>query len=531
MSTAIAPGLPLKVKWTDYIPVLPQPKQLAFLMLPHREAFFGGAAGGGKSWALLMAALQWVDIPGYSALLIRKTFSQLSQPGALISDSHLWLDETDAKWNNSLHQWRFPSGATLSFGYMDSYFDRFRYQGAAWQFIGVDEAVQLEESAYRYLASRIRKPVCPLHHKKGFDPECRTCKSVYALSKVPTRLRAASNPPALGQGEWVKERFRVKEVDGIYRGTHPTRAFIPSLLTDNQGLDQEDYAARLEELDPVTRAQLLKGDWSIKTEGRFKPSWFKGRTWSRSTQDTWLVGSEGLTRRSSHPEDPDYLTGRFVGLNAAVKRDSNRKFPEVYHTGELFFFIMTDPAATQKEGPGDADIWLRKAPAWTAFGCFALTPRNDLLILDFVRFQKEIPDVIRGLHGFVRRCVRKGRTPQFIGVEANGVGKGVFQQLQRDGLPVIDCTRHTHDKFIYATPAMNRAAYGQIYLPAPDMPDCEWMEAFQSELFSYVGHPNLDVCDQIDVLAHACQFAHTRAVMSEQQQPATGDLDDMIGVF
>ena len=104
------------IKWSDYIPHKPTSKQIAFLLLDsYREAFYGGAAGGGKSDALLMAALQYVDNQFYNAIIFRKTFTDLKLPSALISRSFEWLDQTDAKWNGSDHKWSFPSGATRCF--------------------------------------------------------------------------------------------------------------------------------------------------------------------------------------------------------------------------------------------------------------------------------------------------------------------------------------------------------------------------------------------------------------------------------
>ena len=126
----------LTPRLTKYIPHLPTSKQTAFLLLQGREALYGGAAGGGKSDALLMAALQYVDIPGYAAILFRRTFRDLALPGALMTRAESWLTGTDARWNDEEKTWHFPSGATITFGYLEAEKDKFRYQSAEFQFIG-----------------------------------------------------------------------------------------------------------------------------------------------------------------------------------------------------------------------------------------------------------------------------------------------------------------------------------------------------------------------------------------------------------
>ena len=79
-----------------WIPHEPTPKQAEFLLMPDLEVLFGGSAGGGKSDALLMAALQYVDVPGYAAILFRRTYTDLSLPGALMDRAHEWLQGTKA---------------------------------------------------------------------------------------------------------------------------------------------------------------------------------------------------------------------------------------------------------------------------------------------------------------------------------------------------------------------------------------------------------------------------------------------------
>lgn len=258
---------PTQIKWTKYIPHTPHLKQHAFLWLHCQEALFGGAAGGGKSDALLMAALQWVDTPGYAAILFRRTFADLSLPGAVMSRAEEWLAHTDAKWNDNKKTWTFPSGATLTFGYLQHTKDKFRYQGAEFQYIGFDEVTQFPEEDYKYLFSRLRRPSLPEGEAEDDD---RRRAIVRALSGVPLRMRAATNPGGEGH-RWVKRRFIDKEPeipgDPESEREAQERIFISSLLEDNPSLDMREYEASLRQLDPITQAQLRHGDWNIRQPG------------------------------------------------------------------------------------------------------------------------------------------------------------------------------------------------------------------------------------------------------------------------
>ena len=226
-------------KMTKYIPHTPTFRQWAFLLLDCKEALFGGAAGGGKSDALLMAALQYVDQLHYAALLLRRTYADLSKPGALLPRSHEWLQGTDAHWHGIDRQWRFPSGAILDFGYLNKDQDKYKYQSSEYQFIGFDELTQFELGWYRYLFSRARR-------LRG--------------STVPVRMRAGSNPGGVGH-DWVYDRFFIA-------GPSKGRVFIPARLEDNHYLDEEEYRESLSELDPITQMQLEHGDWTVRPPGQ-----------------------------------------------------------------------------------------------------------------------------------------------------------------------------------------------------------------------------------------------------------------------
>lgn len=267
-------------------------KQVDFITYMGDEAFYGGAAGGGKSESLLVAALQYIHVKGYAALLLRRSFAELSKPGALMDRAEEWLTPHKPRvhWNRETRTWRFPSGATLSFGYLDSENDKYQYNSAEFQFVGFDESTQFTETQYTYLFSRLRR---------------------LAGVNIPIRMRSASNPGGEGHG-WVKKRF----VDP----TSPERPFFPAKLEDNPSLDEAAYDKSLERLDPITRAQLRHGDWSDYRGGFFDSNWFRQRqllAWpddlhcmvrfwdlagtkpKKGTDPDWTVGTLGGFRRSN----------------------------------------------------------------------------------------------------------------------------------------------------------------------------------------------------------------------------------------
>ena len=263
-------------KWSKYIPHKPTVKQQAFLWLDAFEVFYGGAVGGGKSDALLMAALQYVDIPGYNALLIRDTYTNLVKPEGLLTRAHEWLHNSDAHWKGDQKQYIFPSGATISFSYLDGPQDHFNHMGAAYQFVGIDEIVSIRENQATFLFSRMRSREADSYRedlKILYDYTEEEIERFYQqYNSIPLRFRAASNPPLaeqIARGEWVKKRY-------VTKATREDRIFIPAGLDDNPHLNKAKYVKSLNRLDPITRAQLLEGDWNIKVKGRmFDRSWFK----------------------------------------------------------------------------------------------------------------------------------------------------------------------------------------------------------------------------------------------------------------
>ena len=236
--------------WIGDLGYSPHPKQQRFLLhADTREVFYGGAGGGGKSQALWFAALQYVTVPGYAALILRRTYADLALPQSLMHRSLEYLADTRAVWNETKKRWTFPGGATITFGYVDAERDKFRYRSAEFQFIGFDELTDFSESQYTFLFTRLRR-------RTGVE--------------VPLRMRSASNPGGPGH-DWVKRRF----VDP--RTREPKRVFVPATMDDNPSLDQEGYEESLDNTDALTREQIRRGNWDAVEGGRFKKEWFLHR--------------------------------------------------------------------------------------------------------------------------------------------------------------------------------------------------------------------------------------------------------------
>jgi hypothetical protein len=230
--------------------------QTQFLAASEREVFYGGARGGGKSYAMLVDPLRYCHKQKHRALLIRRTMPELRD---LINHSQQLYSKAypGAKWREQEKEWKFPSGARIEFGYAENLTDALRYQGQSYTWIGIDELPQYPtEDIYNFLRSSLR----------SVDPS------------IPVYMRATGNPGNVGS-MWVKNMFvdpavpntkfdiDIKTPNGVKQ---ISRRFIPAKLEDNPYLMQtDDYYAMLASLPEVQRKQFLEGNWEAFEDSSF----------------------------------------------------------------------------------------------------------------------------------------------------------------------------------------------------------------------------------------------------------------------
>jgi hypothetical protein len=220
-----------------------------FLAASETDVLYGGAAGGGKSYAMLVDPLRHAHRAAHRGLILRRSMPELRE---LIDKSRELYPKAfpGCKYKEVEKLWNFPSGAKIEFGFLERDADVYRYQGQAYSWIGFDEITHLPtEFSWNYLASRLRTT----------DPE------------ITPYMRCTANPGGTG-ATWVKKRYidpapsyePFKGADGL------TRKFIPARLQDNPYLATDGrYEMMLKALPPTQRQQLLDGNWDVAEGAAF----------------------------------------------------------------------------------------------------------------------------------------------------------------------------------------------------------------------------------------------------------------------
>jgi phage terminase large subunit-like protein len=465
-----------------FCPHTPTPRQAEFLHSQALEVFFGGAAGGGKSVALLMAALQYVKHPGYAALIIRKDLPRLGLAGGLIPRSHEWLaGNKEAKWNQTRRQWQFPHDdgppATITFGYLSRPLDKYRYASSEFQYIAFDELTDFEEDDYLFLFSRLRR-----------------AKHLH----VPLRMRSASNPGGVGH-LWVKQRFidgsdvgcmspregqaildgyAADEMHHSIDGTilkvhcaplmHPTgeigrsidRLYIPSRISDNPHLDEVEYYKSLSHLPTVVRERLMNGDWSVQEKAIFNVEWLR------------------------------YFIERHGQLE--LLEPSGRIFATI-EDGNCRRFVTIDPAGTSADRAREMK---GREASWSVLQVWdqpTLEGGKFLLLRHQIGERFGFHQLCQAIRGLVDEW-----RPWQIWIEGEKLGQATVDELGRP-LPILCIPTTTKDKATRATRLVVKMERGEVLFPKHNS---TWRPQIETELLSWTGHER-EPADQIDAAAYA----------------------------
>ena len=223
--------------------------QTEFLAASETDVLYGGAAGGGKSYAMLVDPLRYAHRAAHRDLIIRRSMPELRE---LIDKSRELYPKAfpGCKYREVEKMWNFPSGAKIEFGFLERDADVYRYQGQAYSWIGFDEITHLPtEFSWNYLASRLRT----------------------TDSEIIPYMRCTANPGGVG-AHWVKKRYiDPADYNESFEGSDGlTRKFIPAKLDDNPYLAKDGrYEKMLMALPPTQRKQLLEGNWDVNEGAAF----------------------------------------------------------------------------------------------------------------------------------------------------------------------------------------------------------------------------------------------------------------------
>ena len=336
--------------------------QTQFLAASEREVFYGGARGGGKSYAMLIDPLRYCHKENHRCLLLRRSMPELRD---MINHSQRLYGRAfpGAKWREQEKEWRFPSGARIEFGYAENLTDVLRYQGQSYTWIGIDELPQYPTpEIYNFLRSSLR----------SVDPE------------IPVYMRATGNPGNIGS-IWVKDmfvdpaepgkRFDVI-IDTVAGQKKITRRFIPAKLQDNPYLMQtDDYLVMLSSLPEVQRKQFLEGDWSAFEDCAFpefdvvkhiSEPFEIPRNWHRFRTCDWGYSSAACCLWIAIDFDNNLWVYRELYTQRVTADVFARKVLEA-EQGEYIRYGMLDSSTWARRGdvgPSIAETMIREGCKW-----------------------------------------------------------------------------------------------------------------------------------------------------------------------
>lgn len=471
----------------EVIEIRPQPgPQEVFLSSSADIAIYGGAAGGGKSWALLLEALRHIEVPDFAAVFFRRTTVQVRNPGGLWDESVKIYASLGAKPRKDVLEWTFPTGAKVKFAHLEHDTTVTEWQGSQIPLIAFDELTHFSEAQFFYLLSRNRS-MC------GVRPYVRATCNPDADSWVAKLIawwidQATGLPIASRAGKlrwfvrindemvWANSRERLTEL--YPQATPKSLTFIPAKLSDNRKLMATDpgYLANLQALGKAERARLLDGNWKIRQEGGvFRRDDFQ--IWPKGTplpRFAYVVQSYDTAFTEDTANDPTASStwGVFEmpdGRMGVLLADCWRDHIEV---PDLLPRVLKEYKASYGASVIESE-----------FGAPLIGPRK----------QKRVD----------------GRRPDAVLIEKKGSGIGLCQSLARQGVPVRPYNPGLLDKVARAhivTPLLDA---GLVWVPESQVPEraglpTDWADELVNECVGF--GPKAASDDLVDTMTQALRL-------------------------
>lgn len=327
-------------------------RQAVFHKAVADEKLYGGAAGGGKTAALVAESVTLaLEYPGIPINLFRRTIPELNKTikAEIVKQCYNYIKAGHMEWrgsSNGEHEGRsyvFDNGSTITLNYLDSEADMYRYQGAEMPVIGIDELTQFPMPWVEYLLTRNRT----------------------SNPNWPVLFMAGTNPGGIGHG-WVKARYIDSAPPEVIKdvmlpdGTTKTTVFIPAKLDDHPDERfKKDYNKVLQGIsDPQLRRALRYGDWDVFAGQVFsefrrdlhvidpidiQPHWQRWRAMDYGNKNTVLwFAQDPMTERIYVYRE--YRTEEFVDI------PTKAKIIKQLEAGERISYGLADPAIWNGQG-------------------------------------------------------------------------------------------------------------------------------------------------------------------------------------
>jgi hypothetical protein len=446
---------------------------------------YGGQAGGGKTYALLLEAARHTNIPGYRAAIFRRTYPQIMGQGGLFDTAMSIYPFNGASYRaGSPIDFTWENGSNIGMFSCQHEQSKYDYQGHQFDTLCFDEVTQFTETQFFYLLSRNRSV-------SGVRPSCRcTCNpdpGSWVARMIEWWIDQDSGYPILERSGVIRFVARYDEkivtgetlqsllddCPGLRPGDVLTLTFIPASLDDNPQLEARDprYRSRLAMLPEMERMALQRGNWKSKQGAIIRPSWIR-----------YFDVEDGQLSMEAYGMRLNIPTARF------------RRF------------AVVDTAGTSKEKAAEAR---GKNPSWSVCGIVdSCQMKIDRTMIDVTCLRHVWRDRVDwdGLKRGVRDVCRQWNVPQLF-VENAHFGQPLASELkglcQISMIPttipgMADSSKGAKLERAIASGFLSRVEHGQFFIPRSG----DWVPDWKSELLAWTGHPD-EVSDQIDIGSHA----------------------------